>query len=70
MRKIVRERDATLDEWRELRALLGHARSIDYAQRTASSSWSARSGRFARFRRAPARDALLFLPDYVLSRDR
>ena len=36
IRKIVNERSATIDEWRELRDLLAQHRSIDYARRAAS----------------------------------
>src|SRR5213079_2762056 len=35
IRKIVAERLASLDDWRELRVLLTQARSTDYAQRIA-----------------------------------
>src|SRR5512132_4318871 len=36
IRKIVQERSATIDEWRDLRNLLGQHRSMDYAHRVAS----------------------------------
>ena len=70
IRKIVRDRDATLNESRELQTLLAHARSIDYA-RSAASDFVERAKRaLAVFPSGPERDALVFLPDYVLSRDR
>jgi len=70
IRKIVGERDATLDEWRRLRTLLAHTRSIDYAH-SAASDFVERAKRALRvFPPGPERDALTFLPDYVLSRDR
>ncbi len=62
---------ASLDEWRELRALLGQARSIDYAQRRGARVRRARQETLcAIFPPSDARDALMFLPDYVISRDR
>ena len=70
VRKIVREQDVTHDEWRELRALLGQARSIEHA-RSMAIEFVERAKRALRvFPPGPARDALLFLPDYVVSRDR
>ena len=70
IRKIVRERDATHNEWRQLRTLLGHARSVDYAHSTAVEFVERAKRALRAFPSSPARDALLFLPDYVLSRDR
>ena len=67
---IVREEQATLEEWRELRTLLAQSRSIDYAQSTAVE-YVERAKRALRvFPASASREALLFLPDYVLSRDR
>jgi hypothetical protein len=40
----VAERHVSREDWRELRAMLTHARSIDYAQRLRASSWTAPSG--------------------------
>ena len=68
--KIVRERCATLDEWRELRGLLGQARSIDYAYNRALEFVDRAKHALRVFPPSEARDALLFLPDYVVSRDR
>ena len=70
VRKIVHEQNVTLDEWRELRALLAQARSIDYAQSTAVEFVERAKRALRAFPPSGARDALLFLPDYVLSRDR
>ena len=70
IRKIVRERSATLDEWRQLRALLAHTRSIDYAHGTAADFVERAKLALRAFPPGAARDALIFLPDYVLSRDR
>ena len=70
IRKIVRDRDATLDESRELQTLLAYARSIDYARSTASDFVERAKRALAVFPSGPERDALILLPDYVLSRDR
>jgi octaprenyl-diphosphate synthase len=70
IRRIVDARAATLDEWRELRGLLVQARSIDYAQRTAADFVERAKKALYAFPASDARDALMFLPDYVISRDR
>ena len=70
IRKVVRERDATLDESRQLRTLLAHTRSIDYAHSAASEFVERAKRELRAFPPGPERDALIFLPDYVLSRDR
>ena len=54
----------------ELRTLLGHARSIDYAHSTAVEFVERAKRTLRGFPPGPERDALNFLPDYVLSRDR
>ncbi len=70
IRKIVGERDATIEEWRELRTLLTQHRSIDSAYRTATDFVERAKQALYAFPSGPERDALMFLPDYVLSRDR
>ena len=70
VRQIVREQDVTRDDWRELRALLAQTRSIDYAQSTAFEFVERAKRALRAFPPGPARDALMFLPDHVLSRDR
>jgi len=70
IRKIVNERSATMDEWRELRNLLAQHRSIEYARRTASDFVETAKAALGIFPASAERDALLYLPDYVLSRDR
>jgi octaprenyl-diphosphate synthase len=70
IRKIVRDRDATLDESRELQSMLTQASSIDYAHRTASDFVERAKRALDAFPSGPERDALSFLPDYVLARDR
>jgi octaprenyl-diphosphate synthase len=70
VRQIVRGQDVTRDDWRELRALLAQTRSIDYAQSTAFEFVERAKRALRAFPPGPARDALMFLPDYVVSRDR
>jgi octaprenyl-diphosphate synthase len=70
IRKIVKERSATMDEWRELRNLLAQHRSIEHARRTASDFVEKAKAALQIFPASAERDALLYLPDYVLSRDR
>jgi geranylgeranyl pyrophosphate synthase len=70
VRAIVRDGEATLAEWRELRGLLVERGSIDYARRTALDYVDRAKRALEAFAPSQARDALAFLPDYVLSRDR
>jgi geranylgeranyl pyrophosphate synthase len=70
IRKIVNERNASMDEWRELRNLLAHHRSIDYARRVATDFVERAKDALQIFPASSERDALTYLPDYVLSRDR
>jgi octaprenyl-diphosphate synthase len=70
IRQIVRDKDVTRENWRELRSLLAQTRSIDYAQSTAVEFVERAKRALRAFPPGPARDALSFLPDYVLSRDR
>jgi octaprenyl-diphosphate synthase len=70
IRKVMRDRDVTLDEWREIRGMLTKSRSIDYAYSTAVEFVESAKKALQVFPPSPAREALMFLPDYVLSRDR
>jgi octaprenyl-diphosphate synthase len=70
VRQIVREQNVTREDWRELRALLTQTRSIDYAHSTAVEFVERAKRALRAFAPGPSRDALMFLPDYVLSRDR
>lgn len=70
IRRIVDRRDATIEEWRELRAMLVQSRSIEYAYRAATNYVEAAKKALYAFPASAERDALSFLPDYVLSRDR
>ena len=70
IRKVVNERTVTDDEWRDLRTMLTHSRSIDYAHSTAVEFVERAKKALYAFPASASRDALIFLPDYVLSRDR
>ena len=70
IRKVARERDASLDEWREIRAMLTQWRSIDYAQSVAADFVERAKKALHAFPAGPERDALMFLPDYIIARDR
>ena len=70
IRSVVSERAVTPDQWREIRRMLvehratdlAYARAVEYAERAKDC--------LAVFPPSRERDALLALPDYVLSRDR
>jgi octaprenyl-diphosphate synthase len=70
IRKMVVARDASREEWRELRGMLARAGSIDYARSTAMDFVERAKEALRAFPPTDAREALSFLPDYVLSRDR
>jgi octaprenyl-diphosphate synthase len=70
IRKIIKDRGASIDEWRELRNLLAQHRSIDYALQVAADFVEKAKTALEMFPASAERDALMYLPDYVLSRDR
>jgi octaprenyl-diphosphate synthase len=70
LRKVVESRDVTLDEWREIRTLLTQSRSIDYARWKAAEYVELAKKALYAFPPSESRDALMYLPDYVISRDR
>ena len=70
IRKVVAARHVSIEEWRELRAMLTQARSIDYAQRVASEFVDRAKRALYAFPASEAREALMYLPDYVVARDR
>jgi octaprenyl-diphosphate synthase len=70
LRQIVAARNATPEEWRELTGMLASARSLDYAQRMAADFVERAKKALYVFPPSDARDALMYLPDYVISRDR
>ena len=70
VREIVESRSATEGQWRELVRILNDHRSIDYAYDRAGEFATRAKKPLAVFPPSAERDALLALPDYVLSRDR
>ena len=70
IRKVVADRTVTLEDWREIRSLLAQARSTEYARRIASEFIERAKESLYAFPSSDARDALMYLPDYVISRDR
>ena len=70
VRAVVETRNITNDEWRELRSLLKRYDSIEYAHRTAIGFVERAKKALYAFPAGPEREALMALPDYVLSRDR
>ena len=70
LRKVVEARDVTLEDWRDIRTLLTQSRSIDYARWKATEYVEFAKKALYAFPPSEARDALMYLPDYVISRDR
>jgi octaprenyl-diphosphate synthase len=70
VRTVVKERSVTPDAWRELTRLLADHRALDDVYDKALSYAEAAKKCLDVFAPSPDRDALLALPDYVLSRDR
>jgi octaprenyl-diphosphate synthase len=70
IRRVVAARQVSRDEWRELCAMLNQARSLDYAQRIAGEFVDRAKRALYVFPPSEAREALMYLPDYVVARDR
>jgi octaprenyl-diphosphate synthase len=70
VREAVASRSVSRDAWQEIRTLLVQSRSIDYAQRVAAEYVERAKKALYVFPASDARDALMYLPDYVISRDR
>jgi len=70
VRDIIESRTATDEQWNELLRILKEHRSIDYAYRRAVEFAERAKKPLYAFPPSSERDALLALPDYVLSRDR
>jgi octaprenyl-diphosphate synthase len=70
VRQALASRAVTPDAWRELKALLVQSRSLEYARRTAAEFVDRAKRALDLFPASEARDALMYLPDYVVSRDR
>jgi octaprenyl-diphosphate synthase len=67
---IVRDRDVTRELWTELKQFLTESQSIAKARRQAEHYAGVALQHLSAFPASPERDALLALPEYVLSRDR
>jgi octaprenyl-diphosphate synthase len=70
LRRVLDARHVTLEEWQRIRTLLAQARSIEYARSAAFEFVERAKKALNAFPPSDARDALLYLPDYVVSRDR
>jgi octaprenyl-diphosphate synthase len=70
IRRIVAGRALSAEDWREIRHLLLEHRAIDAAHAKATEFAMQAKHALAPFTPSPERDALLALPDFVLSRDR
>ena len=70
VREAVTARSVSREAWQEIRALLVQSRSIEYAQRVATEYVERAKKALHAFPASDARDALMYLPDYVVSRDR
>jgi octaprenyl-diphosphate synthase len=70
VRDIIAARSATEEQWNRLLRILREHRSIDYAYRRAEEYAERARRPLYGFPPGAERDALLALPDYVLSRDR
>ena len=70
VRRIVEHRTVTRDEWRQLLQLLTEHRAIDSAYTKAADHAAEAKRHLDGFPPTRERDALMALPDYVLSRDR
>jgi octaprenyl-diphosphate synthase len=70
VRSVVNTRDVSPEDWRDIKSLLNKYGSIEYAQRTAIDFVERAKTALYAFPASPEREALMALPDYVLSRDR
>jgi octaprenyl-diphosphate synthase len=70
IRDVISSRTVSLEQWNELRRHLRERASIDYAYRRAEEFAERAKKHLYSFPPSQERDALLALPDYVLSRDR
>jgi octaprenyl-diphosphate synthase len=70
VREVISSRTASAEQWDALMRILREHRSIDYAYRRAVEYGERAKKPLYAFPPSAERDALLALPDYVLSRDR
>jgi octaprenyl-diphosphate synthase len=67
---IVRDRDVTRERWADLKQMLTETQAIARARRQAEHYAGVALQHLSAFPASPEKDALLALPEYVLSRDR
>ncbi len=70
VRRVVRDRHVTSDEWTRIKTLLAEHRSLDYVYDRAVEFGDAAKRHLRVFAPRPEREALMALADYVLARDR
>ena len=70
IRAVVRDRQASSDDWARITMLLAEHRSIEYAYARAVECGEAAKRHLRLFGPSPEREALMGLADYVLLRDR
>jgi octaprenyl-diphosphate synthase len=70
VREVVRDRSMSAEQWEQLSAALREDGSIAYARLKAREYAEKARTPLSVFPSSPERDALLALPDYILSRDR
>jgi len=70
IRDVVRDRTVDPEQWKELLRMLGEHRTTDLAYETALDYASRAKNCLSAFPASQERDALVALPDYVVSRDR
>ena len=70
IRDVVRDRTVAPEQWKELLRMLGEHRTTDLAYETALEYASRAKTCLSAFPASQERDALIALPDYVVSRDR
>jgi octaprenyl-diphosphate synthase len=70
IREVISSRQVSEEQWGDLKRTLREHASIDYAYRRAVEFADNAKTHLYTFPSSPERDALLALPDYVLSRDR
>jgi octaprenyl-diphosphate synthase len=70
IRGVVQERSVTRERWQEITRLLRESHATEYAYQRAVEFATTAKNQLYIFPQSPQRDALLALPDYLLSRDR
>jgi octaprenyl-diphosphate synthase len=70
VRGVVKDRELAPDRWHRLSEMLRESGAFDYALARAAAYADEASRKLCAFPPGPERDALMALPDYVVSRDR